>query len=132
MDNSDSDFIIESAEPTPSDTSYGMNSTSLINPKPKNPEETTEDPSKKDMWTCRICFDDLHEPVVTLCGHIYCWTCIYTWYTTKNKSTLFVSKNEKIERNSKLIDSAKRREVPLSFVSLRGRNFQIDSDLYFC
>lgn len=33
--------------------------------------------------TCRpagnICYDLASEPVVTLCGHLYCWPCLYRW-----------------------------------------------------
>ncbi|CAM8888156.1 unnamed protein product [Rhodiola kirilowii] len=32
-----------------------------------------------DGLQCNICFDLAHEPVVTLCGHLYCWPCIYKW-----------------------------------------------------
>jgi E3 ubiquitin-protein ligase RNF5 len=32
-----------------------------------------------DKWTCPICFDRLTEPVVTSCGHIFCWPCISEW-----------------------------------------------------
>lgn len=30
-------------------------------------------------FDCNICLDTVHDPVVTLCGHLYCWPCIYKW-----------------------------------------------------
>ncbi|KAL5211811.1 hypothetical protein ABZP36_022658 [Zizania latifolia] len=30
-------------------------------------------------FDCNICLDFATEPVVTLCGHLYCWPCIYEW-----------------------------------------------------
>ncbi|KAG8060107.1 hypothetical protein GUJ93_ZPchr0002g26812 [Zizania palustris] len=30
-------------------------------------------------FDCSICLDFSTEPVVTLCGHLYCWPCIYEW-----------------------------------------------------
>lgn len=32
-----------------------------------------------DCFDCNICLDFAVEPVVTLCGHLYCWPCIYEW-----------------------------------------------------
>ncbi|KAL3596400.1 hypothetical protein D5086_008037 [Populus alba] len=37
-------------------------------------------------FDCNICFDFAHEPVVTLCGHLYCWPCIYKWLHVQSAS----------------------------------------------
>ncbi|CAA2979645.1 E3 ubiquitin-protein ligase RMA1H1-like [Olea europaea var. sylvestris] len=31
-------------------------------------------------FDCSICLDFARDPVVTLCGHLYCWPCIYKWF----------------------------------------------------
>lgn len=31
-------------------------------------------------FDCNICLDFASDPVVTLCGHLYCWPCIYKWF----------------------------------------------------
>lgn len=31
------------------------------------------------MFSCNICHELASEPVVTLCGHLYCWPCLYRW-----------------------------------------------------
>jgi hypothetical protein len=30
-------------------------------------------------FSCAICFDTAKEPVVTKCGHLYCWSCLDVW-----------------------------------------------------
>lgn len=30
-------------------------------------------------FSCNICFEAVQEPVVTQCGHLYCWPCLYRW-----------------------------------------------------
>ncbi|XP_047313904.1 E3 ubiquitin-protein ligase RMA1H1-like [Impatiens glandulifera] len=37
-------------------------------------------------FDCNICLDSVEEPVVTLCGHLYCWPCIYKWMNTNNSN----------------------------------------------
>ncbi|XP_049347341.1 E3 ubiquitin-protein ligase RMA1H1-like [Solanum verrucosum] len=38
-------------------------------------------------FECNICLDVVHDPVVTLCGHLYCWPCIYKWIHIKTISS---------------------------------------------
>ncbi|MBA0864988.1 hypothetical protein Goshw_007899 [Gossypium schwendimanii] len=37
-------------------------------------------------FDCNICFDSAQDPVVTLCGHLYCWPCIYKWLRVQTSS----------------------------------------------
>jgi hypothetical protein len=30
-------------------------------------------------YECNICLELAKEPVVTLCGHLYCWPCLYRY-----------------------------------------------------
>mmetsp|Transcript_13009 Transcript_13009/g.24437 ORF Transcript_13009/g.24437 Transcript_13009/m.24437 type:complete len:286 (+) Transcript_13009:201-1058(+) len=30
-------------------------------------------------FACNICFEQVSEPVVTRCGHLYCWPCLFQW-----------------------------------------------------
>eukprot|EP00127_Corallochytrium_limacisporum_P005254 Clim_evm71s201 gene=Clim_evmTU71s201 len=31
------------------------------------------------QWECQICLDDANEPVVSHCGHLFCWACLAEW-----------------------------------------------------
>ncbi|VVB11276.1 unnamed protein product [Arabis nemorensis] len=37
-------------------------------------------------FDCNICLDQVRDPVVTLCGHLFCWPCIYKWTYSSNNS----------------------------------------------
>ncbi|XP_010556835.1 PREDICTED: E3 ubiquitin-protein ligase RMA1-like isoform X2 [Tarenaya hassleriana] len=38
-------------------------------------------------FDCNICLDSVREPVVTLCGHLFCWPCIHKWLHLHTIST---------------------------------------------
>lgn len=42
---------------------------------PSPPPESKASPD----FSCAICFDTATEPVVTKCGHLYCWSCLDSW-----------------------------------------------------
>jgi len=46
-----------------------------------NPSFTTQTTSHTNtvMFECNICLETASEPVITLCGHLFCWPCIYQW-----------------------------------------------------
>ncbi|KAJ1917320.1 hypothetical protein H4219_003280 [Mycoemilia scoparia] len=44
---------------------------------PSRTKPDIEDDS--DGFSCNICFDATSDPVLTLCGHLYCWTCLAQW-----------------------------------------------------
>ncbi|KAK9008011.1 hypothetical protein V6N11_074918 [Hibiscus sabdariffa] len=44
-----------------------------------------DDPSAG--FDCNICLDSVQDPVVTLCGHLFCWPCIYKWLCFQTMST---------------------------------------------
>ena len=44
------------------------------------------DGSEDDAFVCNICLDAVadKDPVVTQCGHLYCWPCLYRWLNTQH------------------------------------------------
>ncbi|CAL9116612.1 unnamed protein product [Musa acuminata var. zebrina] len=42
-------------------------------------EEMEEKGRSAANFECNICFDMAAEPVVTSCGHLFCWSCLYQW-----------------------------------------------------
>ncbi|KAL1203157.1 E3 ubiquitin-protein ligase RMA2 [Cardamine amara subsp. amara] len=48
-------------------------------------DDTTLGDSGGD-FDCNICLDQVRDPVVTLCGHLFCWPCIYKWTYSSNNS----------------------------------------------
>ncbi len=41
---------------------------------------TKQESTESDVvFECNICLDTASLPVVTLCGHLYCWPCLSSW-----------------------------------------------------
>ena len=37
---------------------------------------------------CKICLDTAAEPVATLCGHVFCWGCLFEWSEVRGSTTI--------------------------------------------
>lgn len=50
---------------------------------------SSETNNDNDMaFVCNICLEGVKDkdPVVTQCGHLYCWPCLYRWLNTRHVS----------------------------------------------
>ncbi|ONK71357.1 uncharacterized protein A4U43_C04F7670 [Asparagus officinalis] len=53
-------------------------------PKKKGETPPPQPSVSSASFDCNICLDFAVDPVVTLCGHLYCWPCIYKWLEMDN------------------------------------------------
>lgn len=37
-------------------------------------------------FECNICFELAQDPIITLCGHLFCWPCLYKWLHIHSQS----------------------------------------------
>ncbi|OVA18464.1 zinc finger protein [Macleaya cordata] len=63
------------------ETNDGIQKTSVENLDAEELEETgSEDQNNGTAnFDCNVCLDVAKEPVVTSCGHLFCWPCLYQW-----------------------------------------------------
>lgn len=45
----------------------------------ENSSSTASDGREIADFECNICFDLAQDPVITICGHLHCWPCLYKW-----------------------------------------------------
>lgn len=50
------------------------------------PAPTTALENSSGCFDCNICLESANDPVVTLCGHLYCRPCIYKWLNVQSSS----------------------------------------------
>ena len=52
----------------------------FVNDQEKDTHPKVKEPLEKEvMFECNICLDTASNPVVTMCGHLYCWPCLNSW-----------------------------------------------------
>lgn len=53
-----------------------------------------------EIFECNICFHEASEAVVTCCGHLFCWPCLYMWlYVHSSQRSCPVCKGKVEEGN---------------------------------
>jgi len=69
-----------------------MDETQPLFPPPGGGDIYTEERSdgepgvREQRFECNVCLEDVREPIVTQCGHLYCWPCLYRWLNTGHNS----------------------------------------------
>lgn len=46
---------------------------------PQSPSCSGNGANDAGDFECNICFELAQDPIVTLCGHLFCWPCLYRW-----------------------------------------------------
>jgi len=92
MSNIDNNETLPLNERNLNSTSYTLDvnsssSSSLNRTHNNNQTGTTADINTKEdsAFICNICLEITHkDPVVTQCGHLYCWSCLFRWLNTQH------------------------------------------------
>ena len=50
------------------------------------PGLSSEDAQRAEDYSCNICFEIAGNSVVTACGHLYCWSCLYQWLASPSQA----------------------------------------------
>ncbi|KAF5401135.1 hypothetical protein PHET_05826 [Paragonimus heterotremus] len=49
---------------------------------PDSSEDIPKPSSTSGSFECHICLDSAQDAVVSMCGHLFCWPCLYRWLET--------------------------------------------------
>lgn len=60
-------------------------STSTVPPSPSC-DGNNNNGSDVGNFECNICLDLAQDPIITLCGHLFCWPCLYKWLHIHSRS----------------------------------------------
>ncbi|OQV17525.1 putative E3 ubiquitin-protein ligase RNF185 [Hypsibius exemplaris] len=71
-------------------TSKDNSSTDPDRKKTDPPASGSDQPDKGDVenvFECNICLGSPNDPVISLCGHLFCWPCLHEWLEMKPVGT---------------------------------------------
>ena len=89
---------------------------SMENWKSFSAADKRSDDDRHGGFDCNICLDSVQDPVVTFCGHIYCWPCIYKWLHIQN-----ISSTENPEKKHPQCPVCKAEISETTLIPLYGR-----------
>lgn len=90
--------------------------------------------SEKPSFECNVCLDTVSSPVVTLCGHLYCWPCLYQWMRNHSECPVCkagISEDNVIpvySRGAEAIDPRTHQEIADSGIPHRPRGQRPDPE----
>lgn len=65
--------------------SSGHPSSSASGPSTSSDKKSHQNAQQQDgsSFECNICLDTAKEPVISMCGHLFCWPCLHQWLETR-------------------------------------------------
>src|SRR6476661_7510505 len=70
---------MDDRSPTKEDDQPSKTSATPPKQEPTEPAHENVKEEEDALFECNICLDTASQPVITFCGHLYCWPCIYQW-----------------------------------------------------
>ncbi len=62
--------------------------------KDKESRQTESESAANSQYECNICLDTAKDAVISMCGHLFCWPCLFQWLETRpNNQTCPVCKS---------------------------------------
>jgi len=49
----------------------------------ENNDSNQQQQGSATMFECNICLDTANDPVISMCGHLFCWPCLHQWLETR-------------------------------------------------
>ncbi|KAG0664034.1 hypothetical protein C6P46_001894 [Rhodotorula mucilaginosa] len=110
---------LESGADDPSSVIDPKDAASLQLPSNHAGKSKEQEEDKLDRFSCHICLEVPDEPVVSPCGHLYCWPCMHEWLVVAHgracpvcKAVLTVNQLVPIYTSAEAVDPRSRPIPP--------------------